>query len=249
MGSSTTVAALTDHGTGVDTRGRWLLSSLSSCNQSSSPWRKTSSFPDNQSHMARAACLLLALWNAASPPVQALSLASRAPNGAGAIDTPSGGRGWERSCLIHRPCRRVARRLPRCPEGIKAITARAVQELPGDGRTVSVRGALHYGDFATTAVACEGVDSVKKRQLRSCCNLVSGPILVGEGTDDGQVIHLEGVGCRGDESRTCCDLIVSGQQVVATGELHENHHTFGGPSRYSLGPHAKICSLESATGP
>ena len=119
--------------------------------------------------------------------------------------------------------------------------------MPGDGRVVSVGGPLRYGDFATTLAKCTAFEPVAKKELRACCNRTWGQILVGEGTARGKAIYLEGVGCSGDESRSCCDLIVNGQQVVVTGALHEKHDRFGEPSRYSLGPSVKICGLDGAT--
>src|SRR3954468_2376429 len=105
--------------------------------------------------MAMATWLLLALLNVVVAMAPPLSLAAGAPNRQpAAIDSPSGDRAWAKSCLIHSRCRRIARRLPRCPVGTKALTVEDVQVLPGDGRVVSVRGPLSYDDFAASAVAC-----------------------------------------------------------------------------------------------
>ena len=187
---------------------------------------------------------LLSLLNVAVATAEPPRLAGPVPvnRTPGVIDTPANDRLWEKGCLIRHACRRVARNIPPCPAGITALTVQEVQALPGDGRMVSVRGPLNYGQFATTAMACL-VNRLPKREPRVCCNHTWGQILIGEGPSDELAIFLRGVGCSGDESRLCCDLVVRGQQVVVTGELHENHDAFGKPSRYSLGEGAKVCEL------
>ncbi len=113
------------------------------------------------------------------------------------------------SCFVHRPCYQK-RSLAACATGAAAL-ARPWPALRGDGltglegRPTRVSGTLRAGSGYRTAVGCDD----------DCCNSSGGPMVVGEETNG---LVLDGLGCFGDESRRCCD-IVPGQRVIAEGKL------------------------------
>ncbi len=163
------------------------------------------------------------------------------------IDTPAGQSAWGESCSVHRPCRVVARTVPTCPAGARAITPEAAAALPAAGATVSVRGPLRAGGCSTTLVACSELDPVSRKprtDVRACCNGVSCEIVVGD--EGGKIIPLDGVGCVGDESRVCCGVVARGQTVIVTGTLVPNKEAPWDGSPYRLDD-ARICTPRGAT--
>jgi hypothetical protein len=118
---------------------------------------------------------------------------------------------WDKHCRIHRPCGFGPRELPVCSP--RPDTKRW-SDLPGKAEhftdpNVAVRGKLVMDDTAlSTAVGCAaGV----------CCNGRSASIrLAGPPYD----LDLNGLACRGDESRLCCPLSANGEEVIATGRLN-----------------------------
>jgi hypothetical protein len=70
-----------------------------------------------------------------------------------------------------------------------------------------------------------------------CCNSSWYPLgLVSEGL----ALHLEGLDCGGDNSRSCCSASATGQAIVATGTL-EWVANRGTPSWTLLDP--QLCAL------
>ena len=160
------------------------------------------------------------------------------------VDSPGSGKPWGTSCLIRRSCERVARSIPACPAGTNGLSVEAAASLPADGRIVSVQGPLQLGDSWTTLVGCSESDPVtgKPREVAACCNTVTRTIVVGEGRAKG--VRLDGLRCIGDESRVCCDLVASGQMVVATGKLvADQDRFFNRTPPFKLGGDVKLCSL------
>jgi hypothetical protein len=80
--------------------------------------------------------------------------------------------------------------------------------LPFQDQFVDVSGRLEFADgFFSTGVACA---------KGTCCNSVSvGTELYAEP----QPLPLEGFGCGGDESRLCCNVVATGQEVIVHGLL------------------------------
>jgi hypothetical protein len=69
---------------------------------------------------------------------------------------------------------------------------------------------------------------------------------------DGSALYpgpLAGLGCSGDESRVCCDLVARGQPVVVTGKLLPERHAFPGQSQVNLGVDVKVCALPPPSPP
>jgi hypothetical protein len=162
------------------------------------------------------------------------------------IDVPATDKPWGKTCSIHRPCETVARTITACPVGTKGLSPESVAKLPGDGRVVSVQGPLRTGMGSMTLKGCSELDPVTRKPLpvKACCNFVGREIVVGEGASKG--IVLDGIGCGGDESRVCCEVVVGGQTVVATGELvrDEDHSAGSQPAvRVRLAGEVKLCSL------
>jgi hypothetical protein len=82
-----------------------------------------------------------------------------------------------------------------------------------DGREVTLRVAgrlFQDQEIESTVVACT---SATAEAL--CCNRTS--LQVHLAAEPGVAYRLPNLGCFGDESRLCCNIIVTGQKVVATG--------------------------------
>jgi len=130
----------------------------------------------------------------------------------GAIDLEPGAL-WNPRCQIHRPCEAIKPLQP-CPAEMKTSVVPvpiAFPEDEGNDVILSVAGRLFQDQtIESTAKACS---SATAEQL--CCNRTSQEAhLAGE---PGIGFKLPKLGCFGDESRLCCNIIVTGQRVVATG--------------------------------
>ncbi len=167
----------------------------------------------------------------------------------GPVDTPVGSHPWGKSCSVHRACEKVARTIEPCAAGRKGLTVDAAAALPADGRVVSIEGPLGLGYGSTTLAACSERDPLTDKPLpvTECCNHVRRRIVVGE--DKGKRIALEKLGCSGDESRVCCDLVVRGQTVVVTGKLVPDEDAFPQQSRSMLAGDVKLCAPASPPQP
>ena len=144
------------------------------------------------------------------------------------------------SCLSAKGCPAASAALPACGEEARA--ARAVADVLAEaerapGTDVVVRGRLDRGAPICTRRSCAG----------ACCNRCGAQLaLVGEApiAQPADVpaprIALAGehMACRGDESLTCCDVEVKGQEVVARGRLRRVARTWTVDG-------ATLCAIES----
>jgi hypothetical protein len=117
---------------------------------------------------------------------------------------------WAPDCMIHRPCRTVAKALDiRAEErGAEAWATLSGKAERFTNPQVSIKGNLAMSNNAfSTAVGCA------KNQR---CNRRSAKLgLAGPPYD----LELVGLGCGGDESRLCCALSARGEEVIASGRL------------------------------
>jgi hypothetical protein len=158
------------------------------------------------------------------------------PNAA-VFDPPHAGT-WEDKCQIHQPCTVVAAQLPRCTDGSEAKDWSEVDASKLGGQPVSVRGPL---------VGSRRIDESDRARIPAGITLPSeacggpvtayAPIVIGA---PHQELALESLGCRGDDSRLCCNVPAYGQTVVATGRLVDEQGLLG---RYELHD-AKLCVEE-----
>ncbi len=143
------------------------------------------------------------------------------PNPA-AIDFPSRevGKPWPATCLVHRTCKVVARKLAACAPGTRA---RRWAEIGAPdrlaGTTASVRGPLVLGPLSISGVLCTEPDAKTGKPMPVCCPdqpTVNAPVFVGSASAR---LGLPGHRCVGDASRLCCNVDSLGRVVVATGRL------------------------------
>lgn len=130
--------------------------------------------------------------------------------------------GWDSGCRIHRPCARDWSKPPRCgsmPAAVPWASALPDAGVPG-GVAVSVSGKLFAGPVGMTGGACFHGDLLTgvpaEPNTTACCNDAWAPIVLVSGDVP---LRLEGLACRGDDSRSCCNVVAEGQSVVATGTL------------------------------
>jgi hypothetical protein len=158
-----------------------------------------------------------------------IALAQPAPSGAPVVD--SAGRA-DRGCQVHRPCLRPFRALSACGPG---EPARPWSELvrdaePWRGKSVRVSGQLFVGSGSASMAGCGRLDSGKNDadEAPICCNSSFFPLVV---VSDGRTLRVDGHDCHGDESRACCNLAASGEDVIATGTLEQEDR---GPTGWVL---------------
>lgn len=92
----------------------------------------------------------------------------------------------------------------RCPEVLAETSAL-------EGRVIRVRGRLGVGQISSTLKGC-GQEAGQRR----CCNSAGGEVIVSDGAE---AIRIDGLYCRGDDSRSCCNAPAYGQEVVISGTL------------------------------
>ncbi|HET7540986.1 MAG TPA: hypothetical protein VFK05_13980 [Polyangiaceae bacterium] len=152
-----------------------------------------------------------------APPIASISGATSAPSPPRmrarkmdqyAVVDESGS--WTPQCLIHRKCTTKATPLERCES---SKTARPWAEfiahaLDFEDQVVDLSGRLEFSDaFFSTSVQCS---------KGTCCNKYRvGAELYAEQ----KALPLEGFGCTGDESRLCCSVLATGQEVIVHGRL------------------------------
>jgi hypothetical protein len=116
------------------------------------------------------------------------------------------------SCLIRQRCRGAPIALHRCGFFSRFAIGNALSDVLPDaefrpaGEKVSVRGILGVGAAGVAPVGCDA----------SCCSQSFAPVVLAGATD---VLGLQGLSCRGDDSELCCDAPAYGQTVIATGRL------------------------------
>jgi hypothetical protein len=77
-----------------------------------------------------------------------------------------------------------------------------------DGTRVALSGPLELDDGAfSSMVACAP---------GTCCNEIEKNVVLGERP---HALKLDGLTCRGDESRLCCNVLAHGQSVIVSGTL------------------------------
>jgi hypothetical protein len=162
--------------------------------------------------------------------------------GAPVVDTK--GR-WDAECQSQRPCTRDWAKPRRCESPPAAVpwATLAPHALAQRGQLVSVTGNFVVGPGGMTMAGCSRwrpgqTGSDPPNAPRLCCNGGWAPLgLVSEGF----ALGLEGMECKGDESRLCCSAPATGQAIVATGMLEWEEERV--PPGWVL-REPKLCSLE-----
>ncbi len=125
---------------------------------------------------------------------------------------------WDDGCLARRGCPSPAKVLRHCAEGTQAeswseMAAHADQRV---AQKIVVRGKLVLQGQLTTAQGCP--------TPLVCCNGASSDVVLDSPV---ATLQLGGLGCEGDDSQLCCDVLAHGQWVVASGRL--GPHPFSRP--------------------
>jgi hypothetical protein len=128
---------------------------------------------------------------------------------------------WPASCLVHRTCGVVARKIAACARGTtsRPWTEIAAAPLRLAGTTVSVRGPLVLGPLQIAGVLCTELDAKTGKPIPTCCpppSTTAAQIVIG---DSAARLAIAGQRCEGDASRLCCNVDSLGKVVVATGRL------------------------------
>jgi hypothetical protein len=137
---------------------------------------------------------------------------------------------WDRNCMIHTPCARDVEAIPKCGP---SITAQAWAKLAPRadehrGQSIAVQGTLVTGKGGQTLMGCSRTgpgDPVDPDPSQVCCNGSFSTIVLAGGETP---LLIEGLDCRGDESRRCCNVAPLGQPVIASGGLDWSDE-MGGP--------------------
>jgi hypothetical protein len=139
-----------------------------------------------------------------------------------AIDLPKRepGKPWPASCLVHRTCAVVARKVVACARGTASRPWTDIAAAPARlaGTTVSVRGPLVLGPLQIAGVLCTELDAKTGKPTPTCCpqSTTAAQIFIG---DSAARLAILGQRCEGDASRLCCNVDSLGKVVVATGRL------------------------------
>lgn len=129
---------------------------------------------------------------------------------------------WDPSCMIHRACARDVEAIPRCRPGEESQDWAKLASHAAEyrGQVVNVRGTLASGLTSSTLIGCSRtLDKVDPDPSRLCCNTVYAPVVLAATRDP---LLLEWLDCRGDESRSCCNVPELGGEVVASGKLESS---------------------------
>jgi hypothetical protein len=140
-----------------------------------------------------------------------------------AVDLPARepGKPWPASCLVHRMCGVVARKLAPCAGGTGARPWTEIAAAPDRvvGTRVSVRGPLVLGPVFHAGVLCTEQDGKTGKPMPVCCpdkSTEDAQVFIGDSTGR---LGIPGHRCVGDPSRLCCNVDSLGRAVVATGRL------------------------------
>jgi hypothetical protein len=126
---------------------------------------------------------------------------------------------WDQGCMIHHACTRDVEAIPHCEPSkqAEAWVELAPQASERRGQLVSVRGNLTTGPGAVTMAGCaRTLDKVDPDPSRVCCNYSGAPVIL---EAPKAPLSLEWLDCRGDDSRSCCNVPALGRDVVASGKL------------------------------
>jgi hypothetical protein len=118
---------------------------------------------------------------------------------------------WAKGCWIQRACGPF-KALRKCDANLSALDPLANFPADREGQVVALRGTLALSSLATTAMACRQ----QPHAGRGCCNQVGCGAVIQYGDT---AVLLDKLGCRGDDSRVCCDTPAFGEAVVAVGKL------------------------------
>jgi hypothetical protein len=179
-------------------------------------------------------------YSPASSPSRFVRIAFSQPASSRAPVVDSGGRADD-DCQVQRPCLRPFRSLSACRPGEHAPPwSDVVREgEPLRGRSIRVAGRLFVGAGSGTGAGCGRLGPTTADLPPICCNSSFFPLVV---VSEGRALRVDGLDCDGDESRACCNLAASGEQVIATGTLDQEDH---GPSGWVLrGP--DLCTIAFA---
>ena len=155
--------------------------------------------------------------SASAPPSASIRGASSAPSpprirarqmGQYAVIDESGS--WTPNCIIHRKCKTKVAPLERCEpsQAARPWADFIAHALDFEDQLVDLSGRLEISDgFMSTAVQCS---------KGTCCNKYSVGV---ELYAEPKPLPLEGFGCGGDESRLCCNVLATGQEVIVHGRL------------------------------
>jgi hypothetical protein len=138
---------------------------------------------------------------------------------------PGPNREWDEGCLARRECPNPAKALPHCTEDPQAeswfeMAAHAEKKL---GQKVVVRGKLVLQSWMSTAMEC--------RSPNACCNGASSTVVFDSAV---ATLQLGGLGCKGDDSQLCCDVLARGQWARASGRLGPDPDSMPGMVRWRL---------------
>jgi hypothetical protein len=124
------------------------------------------------------------------------------------VDT--GGTPWKAGCLIHQACPASSRVIKPCPKGKKV---RPWSELSADAAALTGTQIEVSGSLMVASAHLEAMFACGRNQ---CCHHDPLRILL---AGSPSTLDLASFGCRGDDSRRCCDVFADGRSVIATGKL------------------------------
>jgi hypothetical protein len=139
-------------------------------------------------------------------------------------------------CLIHQGCRVAASPPPPCVEELPTLS---VPELVQQGQTLAGQRVRVHGPLRLSLTLC----TLGACLHGECCNECTREMVLGEPGSSERSVRLLHPICRGDDSKVCCDLQASGQDVVVEGKLVSMRDS----SRWLTSQPAWAYTIESGT--